>query len=90
MLSAEGNPGLESIMDILNGCGLEIVVRPKGADNPKMDESKFIKRSELKGVIDRAVLAALKKVAPIRAKSIKHRAPTPHKIVTRSSQKLNR
>lgn len=53
MLSAEGNPGLESIMDILNACGL-------------------------------------KKVAPIRAKSIKHRAPTPHKIVTRSSEKLNR
>lgn len=53
MLSLDGNPGFENILQILNACGLEIAVHPKGQIGAKAQDAQltYVLKSDLKNMI---------------------------------------
>lgn len=49
MLGPDSNPGFENIIEILDACGLEIAVQPKGliAEKEKKAEQQFVRKEDL-------------------------------------------
>ena len=57
MLGPDSNPGFENIIEILDACGLEIAIQPKGiAEKELKPESQFIRKDDLIEIFDTYML----------------------------------
>lgn len=58
MLGPDSNPGFENIIEILDACGLEIAVQPKGliAEKEQKAEPQYVRRDDLIEIIETYML----------------------------------
>ena len=76
MLSPEGNPAFKNIVEILNACGLEITVQPKGQAPGAVREtnSGYVHKSDLDGIIRDTVVATVREYARAFTSTVKRAA----------------
>lgn len=68
MLGPDSNPGFENIIEILDACGLEIAVQPKGlvTEREQKTESQYVRRDDLIEILETYMLK--KNVHVVKAK----------------------
>jgi hypothetical protein len=59
MLSPEGNPAFANLVEILDVCGLEIAVHPKGQSATANEHGAYVLKNELSSIIKATVSEAI-------------------------------
>lgn len=66
MLSAKGNPEFESMLQILEACGLEIAIHPKGKPlNTPKAERDYVRRSEIVSLVKSTVQREVRRIGKV-------------------------
>ncbi len=78
MLGPDSNPGFENIIEILDACGLEITVQPKGliAEREQKVEPQYVRKDDLIEILENFMLKRNLNVVKSEAEA-KTKATTP-------------